>query len=37
MNNISMNRRHVKQILAHILLAHGTVIWAINSHGQLML
>jgi len=37
MNNISMNRRHVKQTIAHILFALGAAIWAIDSLGQLML
>jgi len=37
MNNISMNRRHVKQTLAQILLALGPAIWAIDSLRQLVL
>jgi len=37
MHNISMNRRHVKQTLAQIMLALGSAIWAIDSLGQLML
>jgi len=37
MHNISMNRRHIKQTLAHILLALGAAIWAIDSLGQLVL
>ena len=37
MNNISMNRRLVKQTLAQIMLALGAAIWAIDSLGQLVL
>tara|TARA_B110000211_G_C13951237_1_gene496293 strand:- start:260 stop:397 length:138 start_codon:yes stop_codon:yes gene_type:complete len=37
MNNIRLNRRHVKQTFAPFFLALGAAIWAIDLLGQLVL
>tara|TARA_B100000795_G_scaffold44845_1_gene29458 strand:+ start:388 stop:501 length:114 start_codon:yes stop_codon:yes gene_type:complete len=36
MNNIAMNRQHIKQTFAQILLSLGSTIWAIELLSQLL-